>query len=114
MSRTLIAFHVLAVAALSVLPVMAPSASAQVPAFQITLDSSRVPELEDWSKSLRPIVDAWYPIIVAALQSDGYTAPTKVRIEIRDEDGIAYASGTRIVLTKKWFTEHREDRGAVV
>jgi hypothetical protein len=50
----------------------------------------------------------------AALPSNGYTAPTKVRIEIRDEEGIAYASGTRIVCTKKWFTAHPDDRGAVV
>jgi hypothetical protein len=82
--------------------------------FEYVIDSSEVPDMDEWAQSLRPIVEKWYPIIVQTIPSEGYIAPRKVTIVIRNTTQIAYASGTRIVCGADWFRKRPEDRGAVV
>src|SRR5256885_4743690 len=83
------------------------------PAFEIEIDC-QVPELQDWADSLRPIVEKWYPIIVQTLPSEGYAAPRKFTIHVRNSQGVAYTAGTRIVCAAQYFKNHLDDRGAVV
>jgi len=83
------------------------------PVFEISIECE-VPDLKDWSETLRPIVEKWYPIIVQTLPSEGFTAPRKFTINIKESDQIAFASGGRIVCGAKWFRAHPDDRGAVV
>lgn len=82
--------------------------------FEFTIDTTEVPELKDWADTLRPIVERWYPIIVDALPGEGYTAPRSFSITIKNVNGVAYASGTRITCAADWFKQHPDDRGAVV
>jgi hypothetical protein len=81
----------------------------------ITIDTSAAPEFADFATRLQPIVDEWYPKIEQMLPSDGYVAPRKVRIVFDPNyDGVAAASGGRIVASTKYFAAHREDLGAFV
>jgi hypothetical protein len=86
--------------------------------YQITIDYTDTPELKDWvKKRLQPVVDKWYPMIVAALASDGYTAPARLTIAITDDyRGVAAASGTGIVCSADWVKKNYrgEAAGAVV
>ena len=91
----------------------ATSQAATQPVFEIEI-ICEVADLKEWSESLRPIVEKWYPIIVQTLPSEGYTAPRKFSITIRESDQIAFAAGGRIVCGAKWFRAHPDDRGAVV
>jgi hypothetical protein len=62
--------------------------------------------LTEWAeKELQPVVQEWYPRIVAMLPSEGYNAPTRVTIVFRDNMGgtPASASGSRINCNVGWL-----------
>jgi hypothetical protein len=86
--------------------------------YHITIDYTDAPELKDWVETkLQPIVDQWYPRIVAALPSEGYTAPSRVTIAITKKyRGVAATAGTHVVCAADWFQKnHRgEAAGAVI
>jgi hypothetical protein len=82
--------------------------------FEITIDTSAVPELKPWADRLQPIVDTWYPHFVAALPSDGFTAPRKFTITFKNMEGVAYTSGKDVVCAAAWFKAHPDDEGAVI
>ena len=43
--------------------------------YRYIIDSTKVPDLTEWSeKELLPVIEEWYPKIVAMLPSDGYRA----------------------------------------
>src|ERR1041385_1020718 len=65
------------------------------PTYELSIQCD-VPELQEWADSLRPIVEKWYPIIVETLPSEGYAAPRKFTIIVRNDRGVAYTAGTRI------------------
>jgi hypothetical protein len=75
--------------------------------------------LTAWAdKELRPVVQEWYPKLVAMLPSEGFSARTNVTIRFRDNMGgtPASASGGFINCNAGWFAKElkREARGAVV
>ena len=88
---------------------------------RFTIDVTQALELETWAvEELKPLIQDWYPRIVAMLPSDGFEAIRDVRfLFLRDEEmkGIpAYASGPTISLNAEWFRGqlNSEARGAVV
>jgi hypothetical protein len=86
--------------------------------YEITFDTSEVPELKEWVETkLKPVCVEWYPKIVGMLPSEGYAAPTKFSITFRREmRGVAFASGSRITCAGDWFKKNLEGEavGAVV
>jgi Peptidase of plants and bacteria len=89
--------------------------------YRFTIDTSDAADLRDWcDRELQPVVQAWYPKIVAMLPSDGFVAPSRVELRFQDESRMggnpAYASGNVIMLNTQWFRRElkREARGAVV
>ena len=95
-----------------------PVATSQKPGFQITFDTSQMPELGEWvDKRLRPTCEQWYPRIVTALPSAGFTAPNQLSVLFRrDMPGVAATSGTRILCAGEWFRGNMEGEavGAVI
>ncbi|MCW1883546.1 basic secretory family protein [Luteolibacter flavescens] len=74
--------------------------------FRYTIDSTKAPALTEWSeKELLPVIEEWYPKLVAMMPSDGYRAPDQVLFEYRDDMGgtPAYAIGNRIALSAPWY-----------
>jgi hypothetical protein len=86
--------------------------------FEIVFDTSETPDLQPWVETrLRPVCERWYPMIVAMLPSEGYTAPRRVSVTFRkDMQGVAGTSGTRIACAGDWFRRNLEGEaaGAVV
>ncbi len=86
--------------------------------YQITIDYTDAPELKDWvEKKLQPTLDKWYPLIVKALPSEGYTAPAQFTVTITgDYNGVAVTMGTRVVCGVDWFRKNLDGDavGAVV
>ena len=86
--------------------------------YQITIDTTETPDLKEWAeKELAPVVKEWYPKLVKALPSPGYSAPAKVNISFsKHMRGVAATGGTRIRCAAEWFRKslNGEAKGAVV
>ena len=87
--------------------------------YHFTMDTTVAPDLTEWADTeLRPVVQEWYPKLVAMLPSEGWQARTNVTIRFRDNMGgtPASAGGGFINCNAGWFKRElkREARGAVV
>ena len=72
----------------------------------ITIDTSAAPELTDWAKhKLGPVLAAWYPKIVAMLPSSGFTAPSAYSIVVKQMDGVADTTNTKVFVSEKWIQD---------
>ncbi|MCP5522408.1 MAG: hypothetical protein H7A46_12765 [Verrucomicrobiales bacterium] len=88
-------------------------------AYHFTIDATAATDLADWVRTeLKPVVQEWYPKLVAMLPSEGFSARTDLTLVFRDNMGgtPASAGGGRINLNSQWFRGElkREARGAVV
>jgi len=78
-------------------------------------DSSDVPEMTEWLDGVALLCEKQYPMICTVLKSDGYTPPKRITITLKkDEKGVAYATGSRIVGGAKYFAAHKADTGAFI
>lgn len=87
--------------------------------YQFTIDATAAPDLMEWAdKELRPVVQEWYPKLVAMLPSEGFQAATNVTLRFRNDMGgtPASAGGSRVNMNAGWFRKElkREARGSVV
>ncbi len=76
--------------------------------YHFTIDTSETPDLTDWAdKKLAPVVEQWYPKLVAMLPSEGFEAPAEFSIQFRqDMGGVAYTAGTHIVCAARWYRQN--------
>lgn len=85
---------------------------------RFTLDATAAPDLLEWAETtLRPVVETWYPKLVAMLPSEGFEAAPQVRLSFRNGMGVpAAAGGARVSLSAPWFRRELEGEalGAVV
>jgi hypothetical protein len=87
--------------------------------YQFTMDTTVAPDLTEWAdQQLRPVVQEWYPKLVAMLPSEGFVARTNVTIRFRDNMGgtPASAGGGFVNCNAGWFRRElkREALGSVV
>ena len=87
--------------------------------YHFTINSTLAPDLTEWADTeLRPVVQEWYPKLVALLPSEGFKPLTNVTLRfLEDMDGTpASAGGGFINLNAGWFRKElkREARGSVV
>jgi len=87
--------------------------------YHFTIDATPAPDLAEWADTkLRPVVQEWYPKLVAMLPSEGFDAATNVTLRFRDDMGRtpASAGGGRINMNSGWFRREltREALGSVV
>ena len=87
--------------------------------YSFMIDSTEAPDLTGWAeKTLKPVVQAWYPKLAALLPSEGYQAPAVITLRFRDDMGgtPASASGAGVNLNAVWFRREltREALGSVV
>jgi hypothetical protein len=85
---------------------------------RFTIETTEAPDLTEWAhKELLPVVQAWYPKIVAMLPSEGFTAPRTFSINFTNEyKGVAATMGNRVVCAPPWFRQQLKGEaiGAVV
>lgn len=87
--------------------------------YRYIVDATRAPDLMPWVKEeLMPVVEEWYPKMIAMLPSEGYTAPETVFMEFKTDMGgtPAYAAGNRLSLSVPFFRDQLEGeaKGCVV
>jgi hypothetical protein len=87
--------------------------------YEIVIDTSIAPDLTEWTyKELVPVVQEWYPKLVAMLPSEGFEAPARITLGYRDNmSGTpASAGGSRVNLNAGWYRRNLkgEAKGAVV
>jgi len=87
--------------------------------YHFTIDTTVAPDLTEWADiELRPVVQEWYPKLVAMLPSEGFTVRTNVTIRFRDNmrGTPASAGGGFINCNAGWFRRElkREALGSVV
>lgn len=87
--------------------------------YRFTLDATAAPDLLEWSETkLRPVVQEWYPKLVALLPGEGFEAATQITLRFRNDLGgtPASAGGNRVNLNADWFRRElqREALGSVV
>ncbi len=87
-------------------------------AYRFTVDTTEAPDLTDWAhRDLIPAMQKWYPLIVAMLPSDDFTAPKTFSITFTDRyKGVAATSGNRIECSPSWYRRElkREAIGSLV
>ena len=106
-------------APLAISPLLLQTFTAEDGKYQFTIDLTAAPDRADWCREkLQPLVQEWYPRIVALLPSEGYSAPTKLTLQFRTDMGVvpASAGGAHVNLNAPWFRseQQREALGAVV
>ncbi|MGE5609035.1 MAG: basic secretory protein-like protein [Bacillota bacterium] len=83
--------------------------------FDIRVDTSETPELEQLGKTVQRVADKWYPLIVDRLKQDGFTAPRQVNIIFKREMKDPAATGGSNIFCAAWhFKDHPDDLGAIV
>src|SRR6059036_3642477 len=95
------------------------SFTAEAGKYHFTIDATDAPDLMEWADTkLRPVVQEWYPKLVAMLPSEGFVARTNVMLRFQTDMGgtPAAAGGGRISMNSGWFRKEltREAIGSVV
>lgn len=79
------------------------------------IDVSEAPEMEKWAQHVAKLCERQYPMINRELASEGFTPAHAITMRITpDYDGVAAASGTRIVGSVDYFRRNPGDTGAMV
>ncbi len=73
--------------------------------YRFTVDTTESPDLTEWAhRDLIPVMVKWYPLIVAMLPSEGYSAPKTFNITFTERNkGVAATGGNRIECNPAWY-----------
>ncbi len=92
-----------------------PQEKGRQAAVQVAVDTTEVPDLADWGKEARALVEKWHPRIAGLLPSEGFTPPDEIKIVFKKNmRGVAYTQGATIVIAADWVRKHPDDFGMVV
>lgn len=81
---------------------------------QVELDASEVPHLKEWGETARELLIQWHPRMSNLLAAKDFKPATKITLKLKKtEEGVAYTSGTTIVVSSHWIEKHPEDLGLV-
>ena len=74
-------------------------------AYRFTVDTTGAPDLTAWAHGeLIPVVQKWYPLIVAMLPGEGYEPPKTFSIVFDEKyKGVAATGGNRIMCNPAWY-----------
>jgi hypothetical protein len=82
---------------------------------EFAIDATQAPEIKDWTEKVARICERAYPMINEELKSEGFVPARQINLIMKkDYDGVAFASGTSITGSVKFFTDHPDDVGAMV
>lgn len=82
---------------------------------EFKIDVSEAPEMLEWTTRVARICERAYPLINTELKSDGFVPAKQISLTLKkDYDGVAFASGERIVASVAFFKKYPDDVGAIV
>ncbi len=80
----------------------------------ITLDCSESPESQEWGENAVKVAKEEFPKLVELLDSEGFKPTEKIELVFKKMDGVAYATGGKIVISADWIARQPGDIGMVV
>ena len=69
--------------------------------------------IHEWVGKAAKLAVEWYPKLDKLLESDGYMPPKEITIIFKKMDGVAYSSGTTVVISADWIRRQPGDFGMV-
>jgi hypothetical protein len=82
---------------------------------EFVLDSSDAPEMKEWLEKAGRICERNYGMLCDDLMSPGFKPTTLIYMTLKNSyNGVAEASGNRILGSVKYFKSHLDDFGAMV
>lgn len=82
---------------------------------EFRIDVADEPKMKDWAEKVAKVCALAYPMINEELKSEGYKPPSVVTLAMKsDYRGVAFASGSRITGSVKYFEDHPDDVGAMI
>ena len=81
---------------------------------RVETDISAAPECAAWAKQARAMVELWFPVVAAYLDTPGWQPPRQIKLEFVEMKGVAHASGGTITISRKWIRDHPQDLGMVL
>jgi hypothetical protein len=69
--------------------------------------------IHEWAGKASKLVTGYYPKFDKLLESDGYIPPKEVTLIFRKMDGVAFSTGTSIVISADWIKHQPGDFGMV-
>ena len=82
---------------------------------EFRIDVADEPKMKDWAEKVAKACTLAYPMINEELKSEGYKPPSVVTLAMKsDYRGVAFASGSRITGSVKYFEDHPDDVGAMI
>lgn len=69
--------------------------------------------IHEWAGKAGKIVTECYPKFDKLLESEGYTPPKEMSIIFRKMAGVAFSTGTQIVISADWIKQQPQDFGMV-
>ncbi len=94
-------------------------ANVPVPVFhypiEIVIDVREAPEMKAWAEKVARVCERQYPMICSELMSEGFKPLSSIQMTLKsDYNGVAFASGSRITGSVKYFKANPNDVGAMV
>jgi len=79
------------------------------------MDYSQAPDLKDFSDQVFSTLHAWFDGVNSLLESPNYEPVPAFSVTFDAEyDGVAYASGNRIVGSVNYYRTHQDDVGSMI
>ena len=102
------------------IPVVADEQTERAPVYleklTIILEGQDVVQQEgirEWADKAGQVVTKYFPIFDKLLETEGFLPETEISIVFRKMDGVAFASGTQIVISADWIRRQPGDLGMV-
>src|SRR5262249_37519599 len=94
----------------------APAVSRPVQAIEveITVDTSRSPEMAQWAAQAKTVCEQQYAMLVSELGGADFAPPKSVRLIFEPRQGVAGPAGSTIYCSAEWFQRHPDDVGALI
>jgi len=82
---------------------------------EFVVDVKDAPEMREWAERAARACERAYPMVCDELHSERFIPPTIVNLSLRDDyEGIAKASGGRLIGSVSYFQTNPDDIGALV
>ncbi|MDR0328631.1 MAG: basic secretory family protein [Planctomycetaceae bacterium] len=88
----------------------------QLEKISVTLEGEDVLKqagINEWAAKAAKLVTEYYPKFDKLLESEGFEPPKELTIVFRKMDGVAFSTGTQIVISADWIRQQPGDLGMV-
>lgn len=89
----------------------------KLPELTVRVDYTPLSDKEavlDWQRRLPALFKEWFPKLVRLLGDQELKIPGRIDVVFKEMDGVAYSTGSSIVISVQWANKHPDDIGLFV